>query len=59
MARSVCGKKLEFKGELRCDVSFGGKTFKSKIYVVPGRNTCLFGVDLIVLFNLWELPVNA
>ena len=40
-------------------MTFGDKTHKSKIYVVPGRNTSLFGVDWIVLFNLWERPVNS
>ena len=59
MAKSVCGRKLDFKGELRCNISFLDQTYKSKVYVVPGRNTCLFGVDLIVLFNLWERPANS
>lgn len=58
-ARSVCGKRLEFKGELKCKVTFANQTHKSKVYVVPGKNTCLFGVDWIVLFNLWEKPINS
>ena len=28
-------------------------------YVMPGRNSNLFGIDLIKLFNLWEIPINT
>ena len=59
MAKSVCGRKVEFKGELWCNISFNDQTYKTKVYVVPGKNTCLFGVDWIVLFNLWERPVSS
>ena len=27
--------------------------------VVPGINSCLFGIDWIVLFDLWELSINS
>ena len=27
--------------------------------VVPGVNSCLFGIDWIVLFDLWELTINS
>ena len=42
-----------------CSVSLGLKTFSSKVSVVPGINSCLFGIDWIVLFDLWELPINS
>ena len=58
-AKSYCGQKIDFKGELKCNVTFCGQTKKSKVYVLPVRNTNLFGLDWIVLFNLWERPVNS
>lgn len=59
IAKGVSGKKLKFKGEFNCSVSLGSKTFSSKVSVVPGINCCLFGIDWIVLFDLWELPINS
>ena len=31
MAKSVCGKKLVFKGELNCTVKFGDQSFTTKV----------------------------
>lgn len=59
IARGIAGKTLKFKDELKCNVSFCDKTFRSNVYVHKGNNSCLFGIDRIVLFNLWELPVNS
>ena len=59
VAKGVSGQRLHFKGELKTDISFGGKTQKSKLYVMTGKNSNLFGVDLIILFDLFELPINA
>ena len=59
IAKGVSGKRLKFKGEFNCSVSLGSKTFSSKVSVVPGINCCLFGIDWIVLFDLWELPINS
>ena len=59
IAKGVSGKRLKFKGEFNCSVSLGSKTFSSKVSVVPGINSCLFGIDWIVLFDLWELPINS
>ena len=59
IAKGVSGKRLKFKGEFNCSVSLGSKIFSSKVSVVPGINSCLFGIDWIVLFDLWELPINS
>ena len=59
IAKGVSGKRLKLKGEFNCSVSRGSKTFSSKVSVVPGLNSCLFGIDWIVLFDLWELPINS
>ena len=32
---------------------------KMKIHVKAGKNANLFNIDLIVLFDLWEKPINA
>lgn len=40
-------------------MSFDDKTYKAKIYVISGRNSNLFGIDWIVLFNLWGKPINT
>lgn len=32
-----------------------GKSYNPKIYVLPGAVNA-FGVDIFVLFNLWEMP---
>ena len=40
-----------------CHVSFLGKTLKSKVYVLQNMST-LFGSYWIVLFDLWQLPIN-
>ena len=34
VARGVSDKKLQFKDEVICDVSFDGKTVKAKAYVL-------------------------
>ena len=57
-AGGVSGVKLNFKGEFNCNISFMERTFKSKVYVLAGKSN-LFGTDWIVLFDLWELPVNS
>ena len=59
IAKGVSGKRLKFKGEFNCSVCLGSKTFSSKVSVVPGINSCLFGIDWIVLFDLWELTINS
>ena len=60
VARGVSGNKLKFKGEFNASVSFGGKkTYNSNVYVVPGNNSCLFSINWIVLFDLWEMPINS
>ena len=58
IARGVSGRKLNFKGEATCNLSFMDKTFTSKVYVLQNV-TNLFGSDWIVLFDLWTLPVNS
>ena len=40
-------------------MSFDGKMYNSKIYIVPGNNSCLFSINWIVLFDLWEMPINS
>ena len=45
-------------GEFSCIVSFVEGTLKSKVYALPGTSK-LFGTDWLVLFDLWELPVNS
>ncbi len=52
MARGVSGKKL------MCRISFPGKTLKSKVYVLQNMSN-LFGSEWIVLFELWQLPINS
>ena len=59
IAKGVSRKRLKFKGEFNCSVSLGSKTFSSKVSVVPSINSCLFGIDWIILFDLWELPINS
>ena len=54
IARGISGSKLKFKGEFDAKVTLDGKTHKTKIYVIAGKNANLFGIDLIVLFDLWE-----
>ena len=59
IARGISGSKLKFKGEFDAKVTLDSKTHKTKIYVIAGNNANLFGIDLIVLFDLWENPINA
>ena len=59
IARGVSGSKLKFKEEFYANVSFGDKMHKAKVYVIPGRNSNLFGIDCIILFNLWEIPIST
>ena len=35
------------------------KSFSLKVSVVPSINSCLFGIDWIILLDLWELPRNS
>ena len=58
VARGISGRKLHFQGEFSCNISFDGKTLKCKVYVQQNASN-LFGTDWIVLFNLWELPINS
>ena len=58
LARGVSGRRLNFHGEFNCNISFVGKTLKTKVYVLQ-NSANLFGTDWIVLFNLWELPINS
>ena len=41
-----------------CRISFLGKILKSKVYVLQNTSN-LFGSDWIVLFDLWQLPINS
>ena len=59
IARSISGNKLKFKEEFDAKVTLDGKMHKTKIYVIAGKNANLFGIDLIVLFDLWEKLINA
>ena len=59
IARGISGSKLKFKGEFDAKVTLNGKTHKTKIYVIAGKNANLFSIDLIVLFDLWEKRINA
>ena len=58
MARGVSGKKLNFKVKFMCHISFREKALKSKVYVLQNASN-LFGSDWIVLFDLWQLPINS
>lgn len=58
IARGVSGRRLKFSGEFLCEVSFLGKTKKSKIYVLQNSSN-LMGSDLIILFDLFEIPINS
>ena len=58
IARGVSRKRLKLRGELKCNISCMGKIHKSKVYVLPG-SVNLFGTNWIILFNLWELPINS
>ena len=59
IARGISRSKLKFKGECDAKVTLDGKTHKMKIYVIAGKNANSFGIDLIVLYDLWEKPINA
>lgn len=59
IARSVSGNKLKFKGEFFTNVSLKENAVKTKLYVVPGKNSNLFGIDLMILFNLWGKPISS
>lgn len=52
------GKRLNFRGESSCNVSFMERTFNSNVCVLPGT-TNVFGTDWIVSFRFMELPVNS
>ena len=56
--RGVSGKKLNFRGEFSCNISFMERTFKSKVYVLLGTLN-LFDTDWIAIFDLLKLPVNS
>ena len=58
VSRGISGRKLHFQGEFSCNISFVGKALKSKVYVLQNASN-LFGTHWIVLFNLWELPINS
>ena len=52
------GRKLHFQGEFSCNISFVGKTLKSKVYMLQNASN-LFGTDWILFFNLWKFPINS
>ena len=52
IVRGILGSKPKFKGEFDAKVTLDGETHKTKIYVIAGKNANLFGIDLIVLFDL-------
>ena len=58
VARGVSGKKLNFKGVFTCKISFIGKMLKSKVLVLQ-KVSNLFRMNWIVLFDLWNLPINS
>lgn len=47
-------KKLNFKSEFTDNISFIGKTLKSKVFVLQNASN-LFVTDWIILFDLWEI----
>ena len=59
VARGVSGNKLKSTVEFNASVSFGGKTYNSKVYVVPRNNSCLFGIYWMVLFDWWDVHINS
>ena len=59
IVRGISGSKLKFKREFDAKVTLDGEMHKMKIYVEAGKNANLFGTDLIVLFDLWEKPINV
>ena len=59
IVRDISGRKLKFKGEFDAKVTLDGETYKTKIYAIAGKNANLFGIDLIVLFDLWEKLIKA
>ena len=59
IARGVMKHKVRFIGEFDARISFVGKTITSKIYVIPGENSCLFGTNLFAKFDLFEKPMNS
>ena len=44
VARGILGRKLHFQGEFSCNISFVGKTLKSKAYVLQNASN-LFRTD--------------
>ena len=58
IARGILGSKLKFKGEFDAKVTQNDKINQTKIYVIAGKNANLFGIDLIVLLDLWEKPIK-
>ena len=59
VARDVSRNKLKLKSEFNGCVSFGGKTYNSKVYVVSRNNSGFFGINWIVLFGLSVMPINS
>ena len=57
-AKGVSGKKLQFKSEVICNVSFGGKTVKAKVFMLNDTSN-LIGTDGRALFDLWNLLINS
>lgn len=58
VAKGVTGRKLNFIGEFMCNISFGGKTCKAKVYVLKNTSD-LLGTDWMALFDLWDIPISS
>ena len=41
VAHGISGRKLHFQGEFSCNISFVGKTLKSKVYVLQNASNLL------------------
>jgi len=44
---------------MKINIAFDGKTRNSKLYVIPGKKSCLFGMDFMILFDLCKLLMNT
>nr|XP_040226826.2 uncharacterized protein K02A2.6-like [Anopheles coluzzii] len=58
-AKTASGATLVLDGEFSCAVSVGSQTRQATLSVCGAANLLLLGADLIDVFSLWSVPMDA
>lgn len=58
-AVNASGEEVGLTREIMCSVSLNGTTKTGRCFVTSVPDLCLFGIEWMELFNLWDVPINA